>query len=106
MALLMGRKDRNPTGYLAGNLPALHVEKSNKEAWDTEWYVHILAKTRNELVSAKTLWSVFPTQGLRNIQNVSRSVFYSSVLIAMCQAKDTIHIFLHSFRLNGQNIIL
>lgn len=104
MALPMGRKDRNPTGYLFCSLPALHVQKTNKEA-KTKWYVHMLAKTRNVVVSAQILWSVFPKQGLCNIQNVSRSVFYSLVL-APCQAKDTTHIFLHSFRLNsmGQNM--
>lgn len=95
MALPMGREDRNSTGYLFCSLLALHVQKTKKEAQDNEWYVHTLAKTRNVLVSARILWSVFPTQGLLNIQNVPRSVFYPLLLIAMCQAKDTIFSCIH-----------
>lgn len=36
----------------------------------------MLANTMNVWVSAKILWSVFQIQGLSNIQQVSRSIFY------------------------------
>jgi len=100
----MGRKDRNSTGYLFCSLLALHVQKTKKEAQDTEWYIHTLAKTRNVLVSGRILWSMFPTQGLRNIQNVPRSVFYPSFKSHVSSQGP--NIFLHSFRLNSMVKIL
>lgn len=77
MALPMEERERNAIGYLFCSLPTLHMQKGNKKAQEIKWYVHMLANTINVWVSAKILWSIFQIQGLSNIQNVSRSVFYS-----------------------------